>query len=65
MNAPFVEMLQQATHFKRGPEVYAVTIYPWKEPSASPYRTRVEQGLPPFEVDGDCPWNEAFFPKPS
>jgi len=26
---------------------------------------RVEQGLLPFEVDGDWPWNEAFFPKPS
>jgi hydroxymethylglutaryl-CoA lyase len=25
----------------------------------------VEQGLPPFEVDGDWPWNETFFPKPS
>src|SRR2546423_11464573 len=38
MNAPFVETLQQATHFKRGPEVYAGAIYPWKEPIASPYR---------------------------
>jgi hypothetical protein len=38
---------------------------PWKKPIASPYRARVEQGLPPFEVDGDWPWNEAFFPKPS
>jgi hydroxymethylglutaryl-CoA lyase len=65
MNAPFVETLQQATHFKRGPEVYAGGIYPWKEPIASPYRERVEQGLPPVEVDGDWPWNEAFFPKPS
>ena len=65
MNAPFVETLQQATHFKRGPEVYAGAIYPWKEPIASPYRERVEQGLPPFEVHGDWPWNEAFFPKPS
>ena len=65
MNAPFVETLQQATHFKRGPEVYEGAIYPWKEPIASPYRERVEQGLPPFEVDGDWPWNEAFFPKPS
>jgi len=65
MNAPFVETLQQATHFKRGPEVYAGGIYPWKEPIASPYRERVEQGPPPFEVDGDWPWNEVFFPKPS
>lgn len=65
MNAPFVETLEQATHFKRGPEVYAGAIYPWKEPITSPYRDRVEQGLPSFEVDGDWPWNEDFFPKPS
>ena len=31
----------------------------------SPYRDRVEQGLPPFVVDGDWPWHAAFFPKPS
>jgi hypothetical protein len=43
----------------------AEAISPWKEPITSPYRERVEQGLPPFEVDGDWPWNEAFFPKPS
>ena len=65
IDAKVVETLQQATHFKRGPEVYEGAIYPWKEPIASPYRERVEQGLPPFEVDGDWPWNEAFFPKPS
>ena len=65
MNAPFVETLQQATHFKRSPEVYAGGIYPWKEPVSSPYRARVEQGLPAFEVDGDWPWQEPFFPKPS
>ena len=23
----------------------------------------VEQGLPPFEVEGDWPWKEPFFPK--
>jgi hydroxymethylglutaryl-CoA lyase len=45
--------------------VYAGGIYPWKEPITSPYRERVEQGLPPFEVEGDWPWNEPFFPKPS
>jgi hypothetical protein len=65
MNAPFVETLEQATHFKRGPEVYGGAIYPWKEPITGPYRDRVEQGLPPFEVDGDWPWNADFFPKPS
>ena len=61
---PEAETLEQATHFKSGPEVYAGGIYPWKEPIASPYRERVEQGLPPFEVDGDWPWNADFFPKP-
>ena len=53
MNASFVKTLQQATHFKRAPEMYAGGIYPWKEPITSPYRERAEQGLPPFEVDGD------------
>jgi hydroxymethylglutaryl-CoA lyase len=65
MNAPFVETIEQATHFKRGPEVYQGCIYPWREPINSPYRERVEKGLPLFEVDGDWPWEEDFFPKPS
>ena len=30
------------------PEVYEGCISPWKEPSTSPYRERVEQGLPPL-----------------
>ena len=42
-----------------------ITHFAWKEPITSPYRERVEQGLPSFEVDGAWPWNEAFFPKPS
>ena len=65
LNAPFVETLDQATHFKRGPEMYEGSIYPWRAPIESPYRDRVEKGLPPFEVDGDWPWTEDFFPKPS
>jgi hydroxymethylglutaryl-CoA lyase len=65
INAPFVETIEQATHFKRGPEMYEGCIYPWREPISSPYRERVEQGLPPFEVDGAWPWTEDFFPKPS
>ena len=32
MNAPFVETLQQATHFKRGPEVYAGASTPGRSP---------------------------------
>jgi len=49
-----------STNLKRGLEVYGGGISPWKE--TSPYRARVEQSLPPFEVDGDWPWNEPFFP---
>ena len=64
-NATFVETLEQVTHFKRGPDVYEGCIYPWQEAIASPYRERVEKGLPAFEVDGDWPWEEDFFPKPS
>ena len=65
INAPFVETLEQATHFKLGPEVYQGCINPWRKPITSPYRERVEKGLPPFEVDGNWPWEEDFFPKPS
>jgi hydroxymethylglutaryl-CoA lyase len=65
MNAPFVETLEQAIHFKRGPKMYEGGLYPWQEPIRSPYRDRVEQGLPPFEVDGDWPWQAEFFPRPS
>ena len=65
INAPFVETLEQATHFKKGPKAYEGGIYPWREPIASPYRDRIEEGLPPFEADGDWPWSEDFFPKPS
>ena len=65
INAPFVATLEEATHFSRGPEVYEGGIYPWRGPIESPYRERVEKGLSPFEVDGDWPWEEDFFPRPS
>ena len=65
MNAPFVETPEQAKHFKLGPAAYEGGIYPWQEPIASAYRDRVERGLPPYDVDGDWPWEEDFFPKPS
>jgi hypothetical protein len=55
---PGIGNLKQTDGHKR----YA---FPRKEPIASPYRDRVEQGLPPYEVDGDWPWNEPFFPKPA
>ena len=46
MNAPFIETLEEARHFKKGPEVYEGGIYPYREPITSPYRERVEAGLP-------------------
>jgi hydroxymethylglutaryl-CoA lyase len=64
-NAPFVETVEQAKHFKLGPKAYEGCINPWDEPISSPYRERVEKGLPPYEVDGAWPWEEDFFPKPS
>jgi len=64
-NAPFVETIEQAKHFKLGPKMYEGCINPWDQPISSPYRERVEKGLPPYEVDGSWPWSEDFFPKPS
>lgn len=64
-NMPFVETHDQAKHFMHGPKAYEGGIYPWREPRTSPYRDRMEQGLPAYEIDGDWPWNQDFFPKPS
>jgi len=64
-NAPFVETLEQTRHFRQGAKAYEGGVYPWREPITSPYRDRVEKGLPSFEVDGDWPWTEDWFPKPS
>jgi hypothetical protein len=65
MNAPFVETLEQTKHFKVGSKAYEGGVYPWREPIASPYKDRLDKGLPTFEPDGDWPWKEDFFPKPS
>jgi len=62
-NAPFVETLQQAKHFMLGPKAYEGGIVPWSEPIASPYLERLEKGLPVYEVNGNWPWQEDFFPK--
>lgn len=64
-NAPFVETVEQAKHFKLGPKLYEGCIVPWSEPITSPYLDRVTKGLPPYEVNGSWPWEEEFFPKPS
>ena len=63
IDMPFVETLEQARHFKEGPSVYEGGIYPYKEPITSPYRDRVERGLPAFDPDGgDFPWKQDWFP---
>ena len=62
-NAPFVETLEQAKHFMYGPKLYEGGISPWAEPITSPYLERLEKGQPMFEVDGNWPWQEPFFPK--
>ena len=63
MNMPFVETLAQARHFKEGPAVYEGGIYPYAEPITSPYRERVENGLPAYDTEtGDFPWKQDWFP---
>jgi len=63
-NAPFVETVEQAKHFKLGKQVYEGCIYPWDKPITSPYLDRAHAGLATYEPDGAWPWEEAFFPKP-
>ena len=63
-NAPFVETVEQAKHFKLGKQVYEGCITPWDKPISSPYLDRALKGQPTYEVDGVWPWEEAFFPKP-
>ncbi|MBE2276719.1 MAG: citramalate synthase [Rhodobacteraceae bacterium] len=63
-NTPFVETLEQATHFLRGPGVYEGGIVPWSEEITSPYLERLDQGLPTFEAaEGEWPWKQDFFPQ--
>ena len=63
INAPFIETLEQARHFKHGPEAYAGSLSPYIEPITSPYRDRVEDGKPAFDdADGDWPWKQEWFP---
>lgn len=64
-NAPFVETIEQAKHFKLGPKAYEGCIKPWKDPITSPYLDRARKGQPTYEVNGSWPWEEDFFPKPA
>ena len=63
IDMPFVETFEQARHFKEGPSAYDGGIYPYLEPVTSPYRDRLEKGLPAFDpADGDFPWKQDWFP---
>ena len=63
MNMPFVETMDQAKHFKTGAGAYEGGIYPYAEPITSPYRDRLEKGLPLFDdANGDFPWQQDWFP---
>ena len=63
IDMPFVETFEQARHFKEGPGAYEGGIYPYREPVTSPYRDRLEKGLPAFDsADGDFPWKQDYFP---
>ena len=62
IDMPFVETFEQARHFKEGPGAYEGGIYPYQEPITSPYRDRLEKGLPAFDsADGDFPWKQDWF----
>ena len=62
INMPFVETLDQAKHFKKGPSTYEGGIYPYSQPVTSPYRDRLERGLPAYDpAGGDFPWKEDWF----
>jgi hydroxymethylglutaryl-CoA lyase len=63
INMPFVETMESAKHFKVGAEAYEGGIYPYNEPITSPYRDRLDQGLPLFDdANGDFPWKQDWFP---
>jgi hypothetical protein len=54
---PFVETIEQAKHFKKGPSAYRGGLYPYQKPIASPYRDRIEAGLPLYDPPGgEFPW---------
>jgi hydroxymethylglutaryl-CoA lyase len=62
INMPFVETLDQAKHFMKGPSTYEGGIYPYSQPITSPYRDRLERGLPAYDPEGgDFPWKEDWF----
>ena len=63
IDMPFVETLESAKHFKKGPEAYEGGIYPYQQPITSPYRDRVDAGQPAYDSSsGDWPWKQDWFP---
>ena len=63
IDMPFVETTESAKHFKKGPEAYEGGLYPYSEPITSPYRDRLEKGLPAYDpAGGDYPWKQDWFP---
>lgn len=63
-DTPFVETMAHAQHYRLGPSAYEGALRPWKEPITSPYRDRIDRGLPAYDLDGPWPWDEAWVPKP-
>ena len=58
MDMPFIETLEEAQHFRLGPDVYDGAPSPWKEPITSPARDAAERGEPipmEFEVPPTAP----------
>jgi len=53
MNMPFVETLEQARHFIKGPSAYKDAPSPWKEPIKSPQRPET------INANGDSPSDAA------
>jgi hydroxymethylglutaryl-CoA lyase len=61
VNMPMIETMEQARHFKLGPRAYEGGLYPYDKPVTSPYRERVDRGLPAYEErDGKWPWKEKW-----
>ena len=62
IDMPFVETTESAKHFMKGPEAYEGGLYPYSEPITSPYRDRLEKGLPAYDpAGGDFPWKQDWF----
>lgn len=62
-DAPFVETMAHAQHFRLGPSAYEGALRPWKDRITSLYRDRIDRGLPAY--DDEFPWNEPWVPQPS